>query len=100
FAMFGLLDDLLYQRVLSHGESGKGAFDNARDLRTATCGEMLQPEPHYLLYILLVFWHLAQQRIRHMYGDLCHRDTLLEGHCMGRIGHGSSHGKRHQDMTS
>src|SRR5438105_6209016 len=99
FAIFGLLDDLLYQRVLSHGESGKGAVDNARGLLTA-CSEMLQPEPHHLLYILLVFRQPAQQRIRHVYGDLCHGDTLLEGYFMGRTGYRSSHGKRHTISSS
>src|SRR6266853_2252378 len=90
-AIFGLLDDLLYQRVLSHGESGKGAVDNARSLLTVACSEMLQPEPYHLLYVFLVFRQPAQQRIRYVYGDLCHGDTLLEGDFTGRIGHRSSH---------
>jgi len=52
-AICGLRNDLLDQRVLSHGKSGKGAVDNARSLLTAVCGEMLQPEPYHLLDVLL-----------------------------------------------
>jgi hypothetical protein len=48
----------------------------------------------------MAFRQQPQQRIRHVYGDLCQGDTLLEGHCMGRTGYRSSHSKRHQVSLS
>lgn len=94
----GLLDDLLYQRVFSHRERSKGAVDNARGL--TAYGAMLQHEPYYLLDAPLVLRQPAQQCIRHVYGDHCRGDTLLEVNCTGRVGYGSRYDKRHTVSSS